>query len=75
METFHIFPKFFGNTCSYPTYEEWKLNNNFFVSISLTNRSYPTYEEWKPWYLRYKIDGKTSSYPTYEEWKQNKDNR
>ena len=55
---------------SYPTYEEWKLNNNFFVSTSLTNCSYPTYEEWKLSFSIFTVPRESqSSYPTYEEWK------
>jgi len=53
---------------SYPTYEEWKRNNNIAISIQIYCSSYPTYEEWKPTlscWLLYRI----SSYPTYEEWK------
>jgi len=56
--------------CSYPTYEEWKLNMSKTIVNPNTTSSYPTYEEWK----QYSISHSNSSiffgsYPTYEEWK------
>jgi len=34
-------------TCSYPTYEEWKLQEQVKDEEAVLC-SYPTYEEWKP---------------------------
>jgi len=55
--------------CSYPTYEEWKLDQP--VQLNQNEmRSYPTYEEWKLGELRFiNVSSSFSSYPTYEEWK------
>ena len=61
----HGFP---APTCSYPTYEEWKLNKQN-VLMSLKKRSYPTYEEWKRFLFFFYLFPQICSYPTYEEWK------
>jgi len=36
-----------SQSCSYRTYEEWKLSNSLNAKLD-TVRSYRTYEEWKP---------------------------
>ena len=49
METFTEYTPFpcFCLTCSYPTYEEWKLDKDKIMIKDITLGSYPTYEEWK----------------------------
>jgi len=63
---------FFPNTSfylrSYPTYEEWKLEEYEGVS-DIEIGSYPTYEEWKLELKNAKMVNLKCSYPTYEEWK------
>ena len=58
------------DTCSYPTYEEWKHIPHRFVNNFVLFRSYPTYEEWKLSGSPYiSATCLACSYPTYEEWK------
>ena len=62
-------PPFFS-FCSYPTYEEWKLQESTSGRTEISS-SYPTYEEWKPSSsLGLGSVVAPGSYPTYEEWKQ-----
>ena len=54
--------------CSYPTYEEWKLDSRN-IAGELMAGSYPTYEEWKLNLRNLSFIKTYCSYPTYEEWK------
>ncbi len=56
------------DSCSYPTYEEWKprIWNRIFTRW---DSSYPTYEEWKRSLSLFILSTPFCSYPTYEEWK------
>jgi len=68
METLAILKTCSTTYRSYPTYEEWKLDE-FFFSFYIHFCSYPTYEEWK---LCNSVRCNLNifrSYPTYEEWK------
>ena len=48
METLlHLFDLRCSQHCSYPTYEEWKLERWRYTYEAETLGSYPTYEEWK----------------------------
>jgi len=42
----HLQKESYADSCSYPTYEEWKHSHK---KVTYTNgkSSYPTYEEWK----------------------------
>ena len=68
METYSSITFLRSVSCSYPTYEEWKLGR----CLPMKKRhfgSYPTYEEWKQFKISPNTSSLYSSYPTYEEWK------